>query len=323
MMTNLNDIENEITIEEVNGELAVCATASEYREFMLQVLQKKTLAGAVEDFHNLAVELSRKSLYELACRVLELGLSIEQYSTDVDLLADYLVYGIKCGKESQCEKYYELLSQIPKRRWKWRAFDFAVDYLQQKAERIVDDDELDKAVESMLEIARSYRHYFPKAEGGYVVEAQIHRFVNDFDKEEQILKEAVTNIKRAPQSNLRLADNAFARGEYELSRTYLQSAKMSGFGRQSRININYVYYLDVMCLISILQSKDSKEISATEINELYSLFAETEMLMTSEGSDDLYAVIEQQIHLFEKRTGYRYDSTNYEGNKDFPNFNHD
>ena len=320
MMTNLNDIENEITIEEVNSELAVCTTASEYREIMLQVLQKKTLAGAAEDFHNLAVELSRKSLYELACRVLELGLSIKQYSTDVDLLADFLVYGIKCGKEPQCEKYFELLSKIPKRRWKWRAFDFAVDYLQQKAERILDDDELDKAVESMLEIAKSYRHYFPKSEGGYVVEAQIHRFVNDFDKEEQILKEAVTNIKRAPQSNLRLADNAFARGEYEQSRSYLKSAKMSGFERQSRINICYVYYLDVMCLISILQSK---EISENEINELYSLFAEAEMLMSSENSLDLLAVIEQQIHLFEKRTGYRYDSNNYEGNKDFTDINLD
>lgn len=319
-MTNLNDIENEITIEEVSSELSICTTAPEYREFMLQVLQKKTLTGTSGDFHNLAVELSRKNLYELACRVLEIGLSIKQYSMDVDLLADYLVYGIKCGKESQCEKYFELLSQIPKRRWKWRAFDFSVDYLQQKAERILDDDELDKAVESMLEIAKSYRHYFPESEGSYVVEAQIHRFVNDFDKEEQVLKESVMNIKRAPQSNLRLADNAFARGEYELSRTYLQGAKISGFGRQSRINMCYVFYLDVMCLISILQSK---EIDAAEINELYGLFAEAEMLMTSENASDFLAIIEQQIHLFEKRTGYRYDPTDYEGNKDFTNSNLD
>lgn len=319
-MTNLNDIESEITIEEISSELTVCTTTSEYREFMLQVLQKKTLTGAAEDFHNLAVELSRKNLYELACRVLEIGLSMKQYSMDVDLLADYLVYGIKCNKESQCEKYFQLLSQIPKRRWKWRAFDFAVDYLQQKAERILDNDELDTAIESMLEIAKSYRHYFPKSEGSYVVEAQIYRFVNDFDKEEQVLKESVTNIKRAPQCNLRLADNAFARGDYELSRRYLHGAKMAGFGRQSRINMCYVFYLDVMCLISILQSK---EINATEINELYGLFAEAEMLMTSDNSTDLLTIIEQQIHLFEKRTGYRYDPTNYEGNMDFINFNPD
>lgn len=75
-----------------------------------------------------------------------------------------------------------------------------------------------------------------------------------------------------------------------------------------------------MCLISILQSK---KISDNEINELYSLFAEAEMLMSSENSPDLFAVIEQQIHLFEKRTGYRYDSNNYEGSKDFTNIHFD
>ena len=145
-MTKQNNIENEITIEEIIDELSNCINAGEYRQFMIEIIQNKKLSGTASDFHNLAVELSRKNLYELACRVLEIGLSFSPYANDVDLLADFLVYGIKCGKETECEKYFNLLSQIPKRRWKWRAFDFSVDYLQQKAERIHDDSELDNAI---------------------------------------------------------------------------------------------------------------------------------------------------------------------------------
>ena len=314
-MTKQNNIENEITIEEIIDGLSNCINAGEYRQFMIEIIQNKMLSGTASDFHNLAVELSRKNLYELACRVLEIGLS--PYANDVDLLADFLVYGIKCGKETECEKYFNLLSQIPKRRWKWRAFDFSVDYLQQKAESILDDAELDNAITFMLEITKAYRYYFPNSEGSYVVESQIHRFVNKFDEEERVLKEAVKKVKHAPRSNLRLADNAFERGEYELSRSYIKAVKLTGIGKQSNVNLCYVYYLDTMCLIMILQSK---QVTPSEINELYSLFAEAEMLMNSEDSLEFLKVIEQQIHLFEKRTGYRYDSTMYEGNKELINY---
>ena len=120
---------------------------------------------------------------------------------------------------------------------------------------------------------------------------------------------------------MRLADNAFDRGEYELSRSYIKTVKLTGIGKQSNVNLCYVYYLDTMCLIMLLQSKlQSNQVTPSEINELYSLFAEAEMLMTSEDSQEFLQVIEQQIHLFEKRTGYRYDSTMYEGNKELINY---
>ena len=310
-MIDINNMMESITIQEIREALQDCTSPSEYRDIICQFLQNYNLTGTAEDFHNLSVELSRQKLYELACAILEIGLNLEQYARDVDLLADYIVYGIKCGEETKSDVFFNKLSQIPKRRWKWRAFDFSVDYLQQKAEKILDDDELDKAIDTMLHIAREYRKYYPHTEGSYVVEAGIYKFINNLEGEENILKEALEKIMRTPQCSLRLADIAFERGEYEQARIYLKNAKVSGLGKESHINIYYVYYLDIMCLVSILTPKN---VTTDEIKELYSLFTQAEKLMSPENSpSDLYEILQQQICLFEVKTGYTYNPNDYPG----------
>lgn len=299
-----------ITLREVQDNLRDCETATEVREIFRKSTEGRTLYGTAGDFHNLAVRLSKeKQLYNLACEVLEKGLEMPQYSRDVDLLADYIFYGIKCGKEKQCAYYYSVLCTIPKKRWKWRAFSFSIDYLLQVAERIESNEDLDIAVNDMHELANEYIHNFPLDEGGYIVKADIYDFVNQQDEMEDILVKGL-ELPRAPKCSLRLADIAFEKGKYSEARKYLKHAKVTGIGTESHISINYVYYLDLMCMICDLTPQ---EVSPEAVHALYKQYAEAKTIMDGDAStQDLLNILDRQIELFGVRTSYKYDPTIFE-----------
>ena len=87
-----------------------------------RVCQQEKQVGGPDDFHNLAVTLGRSGYDELACDILEKGLTLFPY--DVDLLADYLIYGIDCERMDACEEYYQTLWKVPQSEWTWRGFAF-------------------------------------------------------------------------------------------------------------------------------------------------------------------------------------------------------
>lgn len=308
---NIDRLSSQITIQEVIDELRNYDDTSEYRSFIVEILGTRTLTGSASDYHNLTVSLTKKDLYDVACNVLEIGLSNPGYSKDVDLLADYLIYGIKCGREESCERYYQTLLRIPKCRWKWRAFNFSIDYLLHKAEALESEKELIIARKEMLQLINAYKKYFPSSEDCYVSESEIYSFMNQRTKEKDCLLLAYNKISRAPQASLHLADIAFEEGNYKEARDYLSKAKITGIGKNSRINLKYVYYLDMMCLISILHEKELKDRESSpyereDIEELYRNYSESETILSDENSG-FSEILSQQIEIFEKKTGIPYD----------------
>ena len=74
----------------------------ELYELAYEILNQESVYGAENDFHNFSINYSKKSAYELACEILEKGLS--QHPKSVDLLADYLQTGINCNRMEKCEE---------------------------------------------------------------------------------------------------------------------------------------------------------------------------------------------------------------------------
>ena len=71
------------------------AAREDLYELIDQFLSQDQQSGDADDFHNFAVELARKDEYILACSVLDCGLKL--FPKNVDLLADYLQFGVRGG----------------------------------------------------------------------------------------------------------------------------------------------------------------------------------------------------------------------------------
>lgn len=303
---------NKISIAEVDNVLRELSGDNEaIRKYISDVLSQGELYGTDSDFHNLAVIFAKLDDYENACAILDVGL--KKYTHNVDLLADYLQYGISCGKTGECETYFARLCRIPKRRWTWRGFDFSIDYLMYLAEMEESDEGLDKMVQEMLTIAELYRKYIPNVEGSYQVEASIYHFVNEHDKEIAVLETALQTIKVCPKCCLKLADMYFEHGEIKKALDVLQRAQKDSIRTQWSINSGYVYYLTALCQ-SILIHENNWFNKKMEIIELYKLFKLAKRTLSQESS--YITMLEQQISIFEVKTGKLFDEDETYGIED-------
>jgi tetratricopeptide (TPR) repeat protein len=172
-----------------------------------------------------------------------------------------------------------------------------------KAENISNDDELDKAIAEMHQIATQYLESHPDSEGGYVVKASIYSFCNDMKNARDVLQKAVDNINRAPKCNLKLADIAFDKGEYDQARAYLEKAKQFAIGKDSSISQSYVYYLDFICLANILH-EPSVSLDDMKAKELKSLYEQTEIVLNQNEADSSWLeTVEQQYQMLIAKLG--------------------
>ena len=94
--------------------------------FLEQLLRQPQISGSADAWHNLCVVLAQCDLYNLACITLERGLDF--YPKSVDLLADYLQYGMECGQGERCKAVCKTLVKIPKSFWTWRGYRFLIGY---------------------------------------------------------------------------------------------------------------------------------------------------------------------------------------------------
>ena len=242
---------------------------SELYELLEDFLSQDQQSGDADDFHNFAVELARKDEYTLACKVLECGLNY--YPKSVDLLSDYLQYGVNCNKVEECKRIYKTLIKIPRRRWTWRGFAFAVDYLQFLIERSDSDKEIDSKEKEILEIVADFRNCFPFSEESYRTEADVYKSLNMHKEELTVLKSALDNVLVAPKCSLRYADILFERGEYEEASKAIERCISDATQTQSSINEGYSYYLSALCKIAIIQKKEI-EMTEKDVDAIYSDF---------------------------------------------------
>lgn len=238
---------------------------------MNQFTSQEQYSGNPEDFHNFAVDLARRDEYALACQVLKCGLSL--FPKNVDLLADYLQYGVCCGEGETCKKIYKSLVKIPRRRWTWRGFAFLVDYLRYLVDRSDSEKDIDAKEQEMQEVVRDFRTYFPYSEESYRTEANVYRLLNLPDQETEALRQALDHMQVAPKCALRYADILFERGQYEEAAAAIQRAISDATQTQTSVNEGYLYYLSALCKIAVAQ-KSGVGYSLTEdtVKEIYSDF---------------------------------------------------
>ena len=226
-------------------------------------------SGTANDYHNFAVALARKSEYALACQVLECGLKM--FPKNVDLLADFLQYGVLCDRLDDCKKYHKVLLKIPRRRWTWRGFAFLVDYLRFLNERSDSEKEIAAREAEMLEVASEFRTFYPYVEEPYSVEANIFKDLNEHEKELGALQSALENLEVAPKCALRCADILFERGKYSEAAEKIRRCISDANRTQSSVSEGYMYYLSALCKIANTQKSESTFDEASVI-EIYSDF---------------------------------------------------
>lgn len=245
------------------------AALKDLSQLVHRVIHQPVKSGDADDWHNFAVDIARKDLFDLACDLLECGLTI--YPKNINLLADYLQYGISCGRIEQCKTFYKMLSKIPKIRWSWRGYSFSVSYLTYLWERCDSEKELEKLQETMLALAETFRANLPYNEESYRCQADIYKLLHQKEEEEAVLRLALRNLKIAPKCALRLSDLLFDRGDYEEALEQIQRGLRDAMQTQRSVNEAYLYYLMGLTKLALAQQGDAP-ISEETACEIYGDF---------------------------------------------------
>lgn len=272
-------------------------------ELVQEVLSQEKVIGSIDDFHNFAINFSRKDDYETACNILDKGLV--QFPKAVDLLADYLQNGVNCNRFKRCEECFNILLKIPMMRWTWRGFSFSIDYMQTLADNIEDEKELITWKQKMLDMADNYYKFYAYSEDTFLAKADIFQYFNDREKEIDTLNTALKQIKSCPKCALRLADIYFEKGEYDNALEYIERCKYGSIQTQEKINEGYMYYLSGLCKAARIHQLSSYE-NEELVEDIYRDFSIAEKLKMNFTS--YKKVMERQIHILESKSGIFYDS---------------
>lgn len=243
-------------------------------EFIRKIVERKTddffsewdafelnIEGTADEIHNFATELARAGYYGRACDILEKG--IEQYKLNTDLLADFLAYGIRCGRLAECEEYYNLLNGISDRRKTWRAFRFGVDYLISKIESTDNDSAIEALKEDALSLVERFKKALPEEELAYLCEYDVHEAA--FDEETGLFKlEAFLNnenraAKVAPKCHLKFIEKMLEKGEYEKITYYANDGAAEAAQEQEGVDTGYFFYALALAKDALWLKSDAKK----------------------------------------------------------------
>lgn len=259
----------QLMLEDIkDGELAdVEAVLGEINHLVNRVITQNAQDADADDWHNFAVEVARSDLYDLSCDILECGL---KHSKNIDLLADFLQYGMSCGRFDRCKEIYKTLQKIPKIRWNWRAYSFSINYLLFLWDSCETEKEINRISSDMLSLTEDFHKYLPNEEEAYKCEAEVKRTLLRFEEEEAALRNGIETITVSPKCCLRLATLLINRGDFEEALALIQRCKDT-LQTQSSINEGYLFYLSGLCKIAI-RKKASDGYSEKDIMDIYKDF---------------------------------------------------
>lgn len=204
------------------------------KNIAVRVCEKEDLSGDSADYHNLAAELARGSMYNESCDVLEKGL--ETFEKDVDLLSDYIEYAVKAGKYGDAESKVKVLNtKTDHRLWTWRCYEFQIDYYRAIGDVNMADRVCDKFIEAMPSYEKAYAS---KAE----IAKQLKPGKAGRDDSIRILENAIKKNIICPQCANALAEEYMGIGEYEKALWAADRAVQELAQEQPNINVAYVFY---------------------------------------------------------------------------------
>lgn len=221
-------------------------------EVVHELVAQKTQIGNPEQFHNLAAALGGNGFDDLACDVLDCGLTL--FPMNVDLLADYLIYGIDCQRIETCAEHFSTLEAIERTEWTWRCFAFGITYMNRLKENHAKTiEERSKFRKKASELARAYKKYLPQEEGGYRESAKLQ------EKNPQamlkILNDALDNeeIGSCPTCAFEKAEILFKQKKYgDALEAINRSLNDSINQTQGGIKENYLLFLRGLCNYALL-----------------------------------------------------------------------
>lgn len=280
-------------------------------------------SGSSNTYHNFSVELARRDEYGLACDILEVGLDRRRggFSRDCDLLADYLQYGVNCGRTKEAKKYFKDLMGIPRRRWTWRGFSFVVHFLQNLEERgeldnsirqIISSidcsrveydkiDSLEPFEKAMLALSQEFKSYKPDKEDPYEIEAQIYEYLGDEKRALEVLKQAENTVISCPKCALRRADLLYELGDYSTASISINRALTDAVQTQSSVNEGYLHYLFSLCAISNAR-KNQEELTEELVDTIYNHFNKA-LLEFEDGRQSQKDIIRRNARNIQDETG--------------------
>lgn len=222
------------------------------------------VTGSADDYHNIAVAYAKENLKDYACDILEKGLRVFPDSTD--LLADYLQYGLSCGKAKECSEYFRRLSDISKALWTWRGFMFSVEYLLESL-NLAGFNKPNRS--EIFSLAEDFLKKRPFDEEADFTLAKAHHAYGEEDDERKVLENALKRHSVAAKCALRLADITFERGEYANTIQYAKRAIKNAVQPQHPVKIGYCYLLIALSQISILleEETDSKATDSEQVKQ--------------------------------------------------------
>lgn len=260
--------------------------------------------GNADNYHNLSVSYAREDYFDSACKILNKG--IEEYPYSVDLLADFLKYGIQWKEYySLCEEYYKRLKLIPFSEWNWRAYSFSIDYLLDKRNR---DYSISREIKSeALSLAEKFINnvsleYLDQA---YFDKSTIYKSYGEDAKEKETLELAVNSLARASKCCLRLSDIEFNSGNYEKAIEYIEKC-WRVLDAMPKINNGYTFLLLALSKTSEFlkdfnAANDIDDVSEKEIELLYKDFNSA-----LDNVDSVYKdTIKTIVRILETQTGVK------------------
>ena len=268
--------------------------------------QDRTI-GDADDIHNYAMELVRRDEYDLACKVLEVGR--RAFPHNVDLIADFIKYGINCQRIEEVKNLQKTLLKIPKKHWTWRGFSFYVDYIQYLSEQTCSKKTMEKLEQEMIDTIKDFKKYFPYSEEPYITEAEMYKRSCEPDLEENILKIALDTVKVAPKCSLRYADILFDRGRYKEAQPVINRAKKDSTTIQVSVSDGYIYYLSALCKIALV-SEEEREYTKDEVEEIYNDF--NLALKDFSRNQSFTKVIKSKANMLVSKTNVHINSEKYE-----------
>ena len=221
-------------------------------ETVQELTSQQTQVGNSDQFHNFAATLGGNGFDSLACDVLDCGLA--RFPMNVDLLADYLIYGIDCERLDKCAERFATLETIEQSEWTWRCFAFAIAYMNRLWDSIATTvEERNGYKKKATELARAYKKYLPYEEGGYRETAKL--MAKKPEVMLKLLNDALSNelIGSCPTCAFEKAEILFKQKKYEEAREAINRSLDDSINQtQGGVKENYLLFLRGLCNYALL-----------------------------------------------------------------------
>lgn len=303
-----------VSITDAEARMIEWDKSSSLPDFILDSLEKdnersetaeRIIFGSADEYHNLASEFARNSLYKGASIIASYGAML--YKFNVDLLADIIKFSSKTQDWASCEKAVDRLETIPRARWGWRAFTFLIDYLFDRLE-VSSPNRYAALEKEIMQYIAAYKKIGD--ERAWVAESKLYLLRGQREKAVNILMQGVEAIRVVPQISVRLSDLLLQDGRYEEVIKYAAIGIRSTAEDQPSANTGYLIYVSALAKDAIIHEEDynhpaDPEKGFSDKEKICSALTDYEIARDLlRRSNPIYiANIEQRIKILKKKSG--------------------